>query len=152
MELRWILAATHLLGLAIGVGGVWARANALSGTLDTTSIGRVLAADNWWGISALLLIGTGLWRLFGAYEKSLDYYTGNNFFWVKMLLLTVIFVMEVNPMITFIRWRIAGAPSKPVEVNTTNAQLFAWFSRIQAILLVVMILLAAGMARGFGLQ
>jgi putative membrane protein len=151
MELRWILAAGHLLGLAIGVGGVWARAGALSGTLDAKGIGRVLAADNWWGLSALLLIGTGLIRLFGSYEKSVDYYAGNSFFWIKMALLIAIVLLELAPMITFIRWRMAGAPNKPITIDATRVPLFATISRIQAVLLVAMILMATGMARGLGL-
>jgi putative membrane protein len=97
----------------------------------------------------LLLFGTGLWRLFGSYEKSLDYYTVNSFFWIKMGLLVAIFVLELLPMITFVRWRIAGAPNKPVD--TSRAPLFAIISRIQAVMLLLMILMATGMARGLGL-
>jgi putative membrane protein len=149
MEIRWILAAVHLFGMAIGLGGVWARGVALSGELDSKGIGRVLTADNWWGLSALLLIGTGLFRAFGGYEKGTDYYLGNSFFWVKMGLLVAIFVLEILPIITFIRWRIAGAPNKPVD--TSRAVTFAWISRVQAVMLVVMILFATGMARGLGL-
>ena len=31
MSIRWILAALHLFGLAIGLGAVWARGRALQG-------------------------------------------------------------------------------------------------------------------------
>ena len=35
MTLRWLVAAIHLLALAIGMGAVWGRGRALRGELDT---------------------------------------------------------------------------------------------------------------------
>jgi putative membrane protein len=64
-------------------------------------------------------------------------------------LLIGIVLLEIWPMVTFIRWRIAGGRGQAVE--TSRAGLFSWISTAQAIMLVVMVVLATGMARGLGM-
>jgi len=60
MTIRWLLAAVHLLALGVGLGAVWARGRALQTSLDVPALRRVFYADTWWGIAAVLWIGTGL--------------------------------------------------------------------------------------------
>jgi len=78
MSIRWLLAALHLFGLGVGLGAVWARSRALRGTLNTAGIRRVLGADTWWGIAALVWISTGLLRAFAGFEKGTTYYVHGN--------------------------------------------------------------------------
>src|SRR5207247_5390021 len=59
MTIRWLLAAVHLLALGVGLGAVWARGRALQAPLDVPALRRVFSADTWWGIAAVLWIGTG---------------------------------------------------------------------------------------------
>jgi putative membrane protein len=146
--LRWLLAAVHLLALGIGLGAIWARALTLRGPLDAAGVRRVLAADTWWGIAAILWIGTGLVRAFGGFEKGTLYYTHNHYFWVKMGLLGSILLLEIMPMITFIKWRARLAKNETIDA--TNAASFATTSFIQAALIVFMVLAATAMARGYG--
>ena len=145
---RWILAVLHLLGFGIALGSIWARALALRAPLEPAGIRRVLSADNWWGVSALLLIGTGLVRAFGGLEKGTLYYTHNHYFWVKMGMLASILLLEIMPMITFIKWRVRLAKHEPIAA--VNGATFAVTSVIQAALIVGMMLAAAAMARGYG--
>ena len=146
--IRWILAAVHLLALGIGLGAIWARALALRGPLDTAGVRRVLYADTWWGIAAILWIGTGLVRAFGGFEKGTLYYTHNHYFWVKMGMLGSILLLEIIPMITFIKWRTRLA--KGGAIDGSNAASLAITSVIEAALVVFMVLAATAMARGYG--
>jgi putative membrane protein len=146
--LRWLLAAVHLLALGIGLGAIWARALALRGPLDEAGVRRVLYADTWWGIAAILWIGTGLVRAFGGFEKGALYYTHNHYFWVKMGMLGSILLLEIMPMITFIKWRTRLARHETIDAR--NAASFATTSFIQAALIVFMVLAATAMARGDG--
>ena len=149
MTLRWLLAAVHLLALGIGLGAVWARGRALQGVLDAPGLRRVLYADTWWGIAAFLWISTGVIRAFGGFEKGSSYYLNNHFFWAKMGLLLVILLLEVRPMITFIKWRrVLGSGGTP---DTQHARMFARTSYVQGVLVVLMVLAATGMARGLGI-
>ena len=105
-----VFSALHLMALAIGLGSVWMRGRALrSRTFDKEAIRRVLAADNFWGIAALLWIGTGLTRVLAGLDKDTDFYVHNGLFWVKIGLFAVLFILEGRPMITFIGWRLVGA-------------------------------------------
>lgn len=145
---RWSLAALHLLALGIGVAGIWSRRAALRGTLDAAGIVRVLAADNLWAIAAILWLATGLLRAFGGYEKGSTYYLGNALFIAKMAAFILIWILEVWPMVTFIRWRIAiGRHEAP---DTRHASTFAVISLAQTVLVIIMVVAATGMARGYG--
>lgn len=146
--MRWLLAAVHLLALGIGLGAVWARARALRGPLDAAGLRRVFAADGWWGASAGLWILTGLLRAFAGYEKGASYYLHNHLFLTKMGLLLLILALEIAPMLGLIRWRAAAA--KGTLPDTSGAPRFARISTLQAVLIVLMVILATGMARGYG--
>ncbi|HEX9488310.1 MAG TPA: DUF2214 family protein [Gemmatimonadales bacterium] len=148
MTIRWLLAAFHLLALGVGLGAVWARRRAFQSQLDAPGLRRVFYADTWWGVAALIWIGTGLVRAFGGFEKGSFYYLHNHFFWAKMGLLAAILVLEVGPMIALIRWRVAMARGSVPD--TRAASRFARISFVQAALVVLMVLAATAMARGFG--
>ncbi len=135
MTIRWLVAAFHLLALGVGLGAVWARGRALQSQLDVPGLRRVFYADTWWGVAALIWIGTGLVRAFGGFEKGSFYYLHNH-------------VLEVAPMIALIRWRVAVAGGSVPD--TRAASRFARISFVQAVLVVLMVLAATAMARGFG--
>jgi putative membrane protein len=148
MIVRWLFAAFHLLALGIGLGAIWARGRALEGPLDAPGLRRVLYADTWWGLAAVLWIGTGLVRLFGGLEKGTTYYFHNHVFWTKMALLGLILILESTPMLAFIRWRALVARGEAVD--TRQARRFARVSYLQAGLVALMALAATAMARGYG--
>lgn len=148
MTIRWLFAALHLLALGVGLGAVWARGRALREELDAAGVRRVLSADTWWGIAALVWVATGLVRAFAGLEKGTAYYVHNHLFWTKMALLGLILVLELGPMIAFIRWRIHVA--KGERPDTRLAGRFARISVLQAILVASMVLAATAMARGYG--
>lgn len=142
--IRWLLAALHLLALGIGLGAVWARARALT----RADLPKAFYADTWWGIAAILWIATGLVRAIAGLEKSSSYYANNTFFRIKMALLIIILVLEIAPMINLIRWRVRVAHGE--QPDTHLAPRFAVISRIQAGLVILMVLAATAMARGYG--
>ncbi|MGH7507977.1 MAG: DUF2214 family protein [Gemmatimonadales bacterium] len=151
MALRWLLAASHLLALGIGLGAVWARARALGAVArgdDPAAVGRTLIADTWWGVAAMIWIGTGLWRLFAGTEKPPAYYYGSHVFWTKMAMLGAVLVLELAPMVGLIRWRTALRRGEAPGLGP--AQRWARISRVQAGLVILMLLAATAMARGLG--
>lgn len=148
MTVRLLLAWLHLLGLGIGLGAVWTRARTLRGPFDRPGLGRIFAADTWWGVAAGLWIVTGLIRAFGPFEKGSDYYVHNHLFMAKMGMLVAILFLEVGPMLTLIRWRILAGRGQPID--TRPAVVMSRVSHVQAMLVVLMVAAAAGMARGLG--
>src|SRR6266487_5458290 len=118
MTIRWLLAAVHLLALGLGLGAIWARGRALRGELDPAGLRRAFYADTWWGVAAVLWIGTGLVRAFGGFEKGSFYYLHNHFFWGKMGLLAAILILELGPMIALIQWR--RVDRKSTRLNSSH--------------------------------
>ena len=145
---RWLLAALHLTALGIGFAAIWTRARALGRLGEEPAYRRVLAADTAWGLAALLWIATGLMRAFGGYEKGTDYYLQHPVFWVKMALLGAVLLLELWPMVTLVRWRLALA--RGTAVNASAAPALARVSLVQAVLILAMVFAASAMARGVG--
>lgn len=148
MTVRWIFAALHLLGLGIGLGSVWARGQALRGPLDANGLARVFKADGWWGGAAFIWLSTGLVRLLTSLEKGPAYYFQSSFFHAKLTFFVLVLLLEILPMVTLIRWR--KAVRKGESPDTSRARAMARISTAQAILVVLIVFAAAGMARGFG--
>lgn len=150
MLTRLLLAGFHLLGLGVGLGAVWARGRALSSRLDEVGLRSLFLADNFWGLAAGLWIGTGLWRLLAGLDKGTAYYFRNHIFLGKMALFAIILALEMWPMITLIGWRRRVARGE--QPDTSAAPLLARISYTQAGILIVMVFLAAAMARGYGVS
>jgi putative membrane protein len=143
-----IVSALHLLALAIGLPAVFLRGRALRGRLDREGLRRLFAADNMWGVAAALWLVTGLLRAFAGLEKGTHFYAASSLFWTKMALFVAIVLLEIWPMATFIRWRRAvGRGQTP---DTSRARALYVVDHVQMALVVVIVFVAAFMARGFG--
>lgn len=147
MLVHWFLAAIHLLAFALGFWAVLTRGTAFSRLASGSGeVGRVLLADNVWGLSALVLLISGGMRAFAGYEKGTDYYLHQPLFHLKMTLFVLILLLELVPMITLIKWRVAKA--RGAIPDTGRAKVFARISHAEALLLILMVVAATGMARG----
>jgi putative membrane protein len=143
-----VVSSLHLLALAIGLPAVFLRGRALKGPLDANGVRCLLAADNAWGVAAVLWIVTGLLRAFGGLEKGTEFYLRTPLFWTKMGLFLLILLLEIRPMVTFIRWRIRLGRNLPVD--TSVAPGLYTLNHIELALVVVMVFVASMMARGVG--
>ena len=146
-----LLSALHVLSLGIGLGAVFARGRALRriAAEGPSAVRSAFLPDSLWGLAALLWIVTGLGRLFGGVEKSLDFYLYNGFFWLKMGMFASIFALEITPMLTLVRWRIAVRAGE--SLDTSKASLLARINTVELVLVVLIPFAAAAMARGLWL-
>ena len=119
--------------------------------LTIDEVRRIQRVDLFYGISAGLLLIVGLLRVF-FFEKGAAFYSQSPFFWVKMGTFLIVGLLSIDPTIRYIRWNKAINENKTPEVSDKE------FKRTRAILwleligLVVIILAAAFMARGIGLN
>jgi putative membrane protein len=143
-----IVSAVHVLALALGLPSIFVRGRALKGTLGTDSLARLFAADSLWGIAAVLWLATGLLRVFGGLEKGSQFYLTSRLFWIKMALFAIVILLEIWPMVTFMRWRsMSRRGGRP---DTTHVRALFILNHIELALVVVMVFVASFMARGFG--
>lgn len=153
MTLRLVLAVLHLLALGIGLGAIYVRARGLRRLGATPNALRaVLQADTWWGIAGLAWILTGFWRVLAGTERVSGYYWSNPVFHTKLGLVALILLLELWPMVTLIRWRIAGRRGAPIDPATLAGagRRFARVSDVQTLLVLIILVLGAMLARGYG--
>ncbi len=142
-----VASALHVLGISLGLATLIWRDRAMKavqqgqGTLD-----GVFAADNVSGLAALLIIGTGLWRLLGALEKPTDWYLQEYAFHLKMSLFGVGFGLEVYPMVTFIRWR--GQVKRGLAPDVARLGRIRALNGLEGVCYVGIMFCGAIMARG----
>lgn len=138
------VAALHFLTIGLGFAGVWIRGRGLrAGDVPTTLYG-----DNLWGVAAVLWLATGLARAFGGLEKGTAWYLNSTLFWVKMGLFVLVLLLELRPMITFIRWRIRLGRGEAIDTSVMPG--LARINTVEIVLTAAIPFVAVAMARGLG--
>jgi putative membrane protein len=151
MLLAALLSALHLLALPVGFAAVLLRGRGLRELSkvrdDEAARAALFRADNLWGLAALLWLATGLTRAFAGVEKASDFYLRNGFFWVKMALFLLVLTLELQPMVAFMRWRLAG-PRAGELVAAAPLERLVLLNDLETGLVLVIPFAAALMARG----
>ncbi|WP_082745342.1 DUF2214 family protein [Burkholderia savannae] len=151
LTVRWLLAAVHLLAFGFALASIAARSRALkrvAASRQSADLPDVFRADAIWGVSALVLITTGIVRAFGGFEKGGEYYLHAPLFHLKMGALALILMLELIPMTGLIRWRVTAR--RGMLPDLARAPAYARIGHVQAMLVVAIVFAAAGMARGVG--
>lgn len=140
-----LLSAVHVLTLALGLSAVYLRGRALARPLDASGWRQLLAADNAWGAAAGLWIASGLARVFFG-GKETSFYWHNGFFWVKLALFGLVFMLELRLMMTFIRVR--SARSRHTPLPDFPLDVYRRINTAETALVIAIVFVAAFMARG----
>jgi putative membrane protein len=153
MVLPAVVSALHVLTLGLGLGAIFVRGARLRdlrrAPADTATLKGLFAADGAWGLAAMSWIVTGLVRAFAGIEKASTFYTHNGFFLIKMTLFLGVFLLELRPMVTFIRWRRARAAGQtPWATSDNNLTSLIRLNDAEVALTVLIPFAAALMARG----
>lgn len=107
-------------------------------------VDRVVRIDTGYGATAVLVLIVGAARVIhGGYPV----YFNNFFFWGKVVCFLVIAGLSVPPTLQFLRWR-ATRKADPAFVPTdAEASSVRKWMRYQSLVLVVLLVFAAAMAR-----
>ncbi|MCQ4274881.1 DUF2214 family protein [Stutzerimonas degradans] len=105
--------------------------------------------DLLFGIVAGAALVSGVARA-GWYGKGADYYLQNSLFHAKVGLFVAVAVLSIYPTVTFLGWRSALRNRQVPAISAPTARWLTWVIRLELLLLLVIPLLAALMARGFG--
>jgi putative membrane protein len=106
---------------------------------------RVARLDAGYGASAGLILAIGILRvMYGL--KGPEYYLDNVWFWAKLISFAAMGLLSIPPTVRFLKWRKAAAnpgfAPAPEEIASVRA-----FVRLELLLLVLVIVFAATMAR-----
>jgi putative membrane protein len=98
-------------------------------------------------VAAALWLVTGLLRAFAGLEKGSAFYLGSALFWAKMALFVSVVVLELHPMIAFIRWRADLRRGR--RPDTRGARKLYVLNHVEMAVVIVIVFVASFMARGF---
>lgn len=118
--------------------------------ISAEAVMRVVRVDLFYGILAgLALVAGGLRVVYGA--KGADFYTQNPVFWVKLGLFILIALLSLPPTRNYIRWRKALRNNPNATPDTASIQATRKLLHIEIVLIFLLPILAAMMARGIGI-
>jgi putative membrane protein len=142
--LEILVRYVHFISIFIIVGTLSSEFVLLKNQLTRAEIKRLAFIDQWYGLSAITLLGAGftLWFVLG---KPSQFYTYNWVFLLKISLFTIIGILSIQPTIFFMKNR-KGNPTDVVEIPQMIRKMVAF----ELILLIFIPLCASLMARGIG--
>ncbi len=119
----------------------------LKRSLSRARIAQLQSVDRWYGISAALVIVTGLLLVFFGLKGS-AYYAHNGIFWAKMALFVGIALVSIVPTIEYLRWNQRAGADGSIVLEAGEYRRLRGLLWIQVSLLVFIPLCAALMANG----
>jgi putative membrane protein len=111
---------------------------------------RIQRVDLAYGISAGLLLIVGLLRVF-IFEKGVNFYVNNPFFWTKMVAFAIVGVLSIDPTIRYIRWNRALNGEQIPEISDLEYRRTRLLLVLEVIGILIILLSAPMMARGIGM-
>lgn len=145
-----LLACAHHI-LAFGLLGVITAELALCRyPLSQPRLRNLSLLDAAYGILAVLVVVVGVCRLlYGA--KGPAFYTGNPVFWMKMASFAAMGIVSIWPTITFIGWKRQAREESNFMPSRDAMGRVRMLITLELALFAPIPLLAAAMARGYGL-
>jgi putative membrane protein len=114
---------------------------------DVIKVGRV---DIAYGIVAGLVLIVGFLRVFfGA--KGPEFYLENHVFWTKVAAFLVIGLLSIKPTLKLISWRNRLAADPAFQMPAAEVKNMRLFMHLEGTVFILIPILAAMMARGYGL-
>lgn len=135
----------HFIGLFLVVATVFAEAILLKKVLKRSVLQSLFKIDGLYGLSAMLVLGAGLYLWFGI-GKPGEYYTANPIFHIKVTLFLIVGILSVWPTVFYFKNRKGDEED---EVHIPNH--LRIILRLELLLLFIIPLLATSMAQGVGL-
>lgn len=108
---------------------------------------KLVIVDAIYGVSLLVVFATGLGRMFHGGKGAL-FYMQNGAYHTKFTLFVLMAVLWLYPAIKFLGWRRALGRGEAPVMGDREARRVLMAIRIQLLILVLLPLLAAMMARG----
>lgn len=117
--------------------------------LDLPRARSLIRVDIAYALSAGLVLASGAARLVW-YGKGPAYYLHNSLFHAKLGLFILIALLSILPTLVFLNWRNDLRAGQVPQVSARLGTLVIMTIRLELLLLLILPLLAALMARGFG--
>ena len=132
----------HYIGIMAMMGALITEHVILKPGINNKQIKALASVDLIYGISAALVLITGLLRWFMVDPKGAAFFNTNPLFHIKVTLFVVIAVLSIFPTLKFLKWRKQVNNGETVVIGDKEAKKQLMFIRIELLLLALIPLLA----------
>jgi putative membrane protein len=150
MPLDLILAIFHHLGVFTVAGVIAAELALVRPDMSMERIRQVAKIDALYGIAAGTVLFIGFARVFFGLKGS-AFYLQNPLFWAKISAFIAVGVLSVTPTLLFLHWRDKAKSDPSFLPSAAEIASVRRYVKIEAHVFVLIPILAAAMARGYGL-
>ncbi|MGP1384375.1 MAG: DUF2214 family protein [Thainema sp.] len=145
-----ITAYLHYLGFMLAFGALVIENQTLKKDLNLADAWRVLTADAIYGLSATVILITGILRVL-YFGKGTEYYLNSPVFYIKVGLFIIVSLLSIYPTFSFLSWVKDLRNGKCPSLELPQVQRLNWLIRGELIGLALIPLFAALLARGIQL-
>ena len=149
MTLQAILAYVHYLSIITLIVTLVVQLVVFEKVLTRKEMKKLQRADSLYGLAALMVLTTGTLRIMWQ-GKGWDYYLDNTFFITKLSLFIVVGLLSIYPTVAFLKWRKLPDEQDSITYDDAMYKRILGFIRIEVMLVFLIPLFAALMARGLG--
>lgn len=145
-----ITAYLHYLGFMLAFGALVVESLTLKKDLSLPEAWRVVTADTVYGLSATMILITGILRVL-YFGKGTDYYLSSPVFYTKVGIFIVVSLLSLYPTFSFISWVKGLRDNKLPNLDLPQVQRLSWLIRGELVGFALIPLFAAVLARGIRL-
>lgn len=139
----------HYIGIMALMGSLISEHLILKPSIKKEQIKSLVTVDLIYGLSAIIVLTTGLLRWF-VYGKGYDFYMSIHLFHIKLTLFIIIVVLSIFPTIKILKWRKQIKRGEEPDITEKGVKKLLMFIRIELLLMVIIPLLAVMIAMGAG--
>ncbi|WP_242046452.1 MULTISPECIES: DUF2214 family protein [Calothrix] len=146
-----IVAYLHYLSFILCFGALVLEAFTLNKDLSLKEAWKIVIADAIYGISAIVVLITGILRVV-YFGKGTDYYLHNPVFYVKVAAFIVVGCLSIYPTVSFLGWLKSLLRGEVPKLELANLNRIILLIRAELVGFILIPLLAAIVARVIGIN
>ncbi|OQX73624.1 MAG: hypothetical protein B6D61_12350 [Bacteroidetes bacterium 4484_249] len=144
-----LITYIHYISIMVLMGSLISEYILLKSGLVKNLIKHLAIVDLLYGIAAVFVLTTGLFRWF-YFGKGYDFYISNPLFHIKLTLFIVLAILSVFPTIKILKWRKQERTGENPTIEDKAVRRIITFIRIEFLIIIIIPLLAVLIARGSG--
>ncbi len=126
----------HYMGIMALMGSLITEHLILKPSISKEQIKSLAVVDAIYGLSVVIVLGTGLLRWF-VYGKGYDFYMSTPLFHIKLTLFIIMAILSIFPTMKFLKWRKQVRNGQEPDISEKSVKRLLMFIRIELLLVAL---------------